>query len=147
MTTSPNGRKLVELFEGFAPGAYLDQRGIRTIGVGHTLGVQMGDTCTQAQADAWLEEDLATAEVAVTRLVKAPLTQSQFDALVDFTYNEGQGHLAESTVLKRLNLSEPPDYQGAANALLLWNMIRGVQSPGLLRRRQAERALFLTPEV
>ena len=145
MTTSPAGRKLVASFEGYAPGAYLDQRGVRTLGVGHTLGVKMGDICTQAQADAWLEEDLATAEGAVNRLVPASvLNQNRFDALVDFCYNEGEGHLAESTVLKRL-VQKPPDFLAAAEAFQMWNLIAGKVSPGLMRRRQAEMALFLTP--
>jgi lysozyme len=144
MTTSPNGRKLVELFEGFAPGAYLDQRGIRTIGYGHTLGVQMGDTCTQAQADAWLEEDLATAEGAVNR-VPVPLNANQFDALVSLCYNIGAGAFHSSTVFKRLSLS-PPDYSGAASAILMWDKVHGETNPGLVRRRQTEQQLFLTPE-
>jgi lysozyme len=145
MTTSENGRKLIESFESCSLTAYLDQGGIPTLGWGHTLGVKMGDTCTQAQADAWLEEDLATAEGAVNRLIQADaLDQNRFDALVSFTYNLGQGSLAESTVRKRLNL-EPPDYSGAASSILWWNKANGETDPGLVRRRQAEMALFLTP--
>jgi lysozyme len=148
MTTSPAGRKLIEMFEGFAPGAYLDQRGIRTIGWGHTLGVQMGDTCTQAQADAFLEADLATAEGAVSPLVShGALNQNQYDALVSLAYNIGaHAFVAESTVFKRLN-QQPPDYAGAAQAFLLWDKANGETDPGLVRRRQVEMALFLTPEV
>lgn len=144
MTTSENGRKLIESFEGCVLTAYLDQRGIATCGFGHTQGVKMGDTCTQMQADAWLEGDLATAESAVNRLVKAALTQNQFDALISLTYNIGQGNFADSTVLKRLNIGTP-DYAGAADAILMWDKTGGVVNPGLERRRQAEQALFLTP--
>ena len=114
--TSANGRKLIEQFEGCSLHAYLDQRGIPTIGYGHTQGATMGQTCTQAEADAWLAEDLATAEQAVSRLVKVPLTQNQFDALVSLCYNIGQGNFAESTVLRLLNAGS---IQGSAEAILM----------------------------
>jgi lysozyme len=141
MTTSPAGRALIESFEGCSLKAYLDQRSVPTIGFGHTLGVVMGDTCTPSEADEWLVGDLATAEAAVNR-VPAPLTQNQYDALVSLTYNIGSGNFASSTVFKRLSLS-PPDYQNAAAAILMWDKTNGEVNPGLVRRRQAEEALFL----
>ena len=144
MTTSPAGRSLIESFEGCVYVAYQDQRGIWTCGYGHTQGVVEGVVCTKAQADAWLEGDLAIAEGAVNRMVKAALRQNQFDALVSLVYNIGQGNFAESTVLKRLNIGTP-DYSGAATAFLLWNKTNGEINPGLVRRREAEQALFLTP--
>ncbi len=142
MTTSPNGRKLIESFEGLRLTAYLDQRGIATCGYGHTASVKMGDTCTPEQADEWLAGDLATAEGAVNRLVKVPLTQNQFDALVSLCFNIGQGNFAESTVLRDLNGGY---IIPAACAILDWNKTNGQVNSGLVNRRNAEKALFLTP--
>jgi lysozyme len=142
MTTSPTGRKMIEGFEGCVLKAYRDQRGILTIGYGHTQGVKQGDTCTQIQAAAWLVGDLVMAESAVNHDVTVPLTQNQFDALVSFTFNEGQGHLASSTLLNLLNQKA---YLGAANQFFAWNKVNGATDQGLVNRRAAERALFLTP--
>lgn len=91
---------------------------------------------------------LAGDEAWVNRLVTVTLTQSQFDALVSFSYNEGDGALAHSSALVKLNSG---DYQGAADALLLWDKVEDatgqlVDSMALLRRRQEERAQFLTPD-
>lgn len=147
MTTSDAGRKMIENFEGCALTAYQDQRGIWTIGFGHVdpAVVKEGLTCTQGEADAWLAYDLKTAESAVNRDVKVPLNQNQFDALVSLTYNIGSGNFLESTVLRRLNLG--PDYEGAADAILMWDKTDGEVNPGLVNRRTAERTLFLTPPV
>lgn len=141
MTTSQEGRSFIESCEGVKLKAYQDGRGIWTCGVGHTLGVKEGDTCTPQEADAWLAEDLAAAEGAVNRLVKVPLSQPQFDALVSLCFNIGQGNFAESTVLRKLNQS---DYQSGAQAFLMWSKISGETSQGLLNRRTAERAMFLS---
>ena len=147
MVTSANGRTMIETFEGMRLEAYQDQRGIWTIGYGHTdpAVVVEGLTCTQGEADAWLASDLFNAESAVTRFVKAPLNQNQFDALVSLTYNIGAGNFQQSTVLKRLNLTQPADYDGAAEAFLMWDKTNGETNAGLLNRRTAEKTLFLTP--
>ena len=137
MTTSPKGLSLIIQFEGCKLQAYRDQGGVWTIGVGHTSGVKEGDTCTQEQAQAWLAEDVRGVEKKVNFNVKVPLNQNQFDALVSFTFNIG--HLGE-TMLKMLN-SE--DYQGAADQFLKWDLVNRMENHGLLRRRQAERTLFL----
>lgn len=147
MTTSDAGATFIKQFEGFNPSAYQDQRGIPTIGYGHTLGVKLGDTCTQAQADQWLVDDLANTEGAVNKYVRPVLSQNQFDALVSLTFNIGSGNFLQSTVLKRLNLTQPADYAGAAEAILMWNRTNGEVNPGLQRRREAEKDLFLTPPV
>ncbi len=140
MTISPEGRRMVEDFEGVRLTAYKDGRGIPTIGVGHTQGVQMGDIITFDQADKLLSGDLKTAENAVNHLVKVPLTQNQFDALVSLTFNIGQGNFSMSTVLRKLNMGDNP---AAADAFLMWKKIAGEDSPGLLNRRTAERTVFL----
>lgn len=131
---------MIEGFEGLETRAYQDQRGIWTIGYGRIAGVKQGDTCTKEQADEWVAEDLATAEKAVSTMVKVPLNQNQFDALVSFTYNVGAGSLQHSTLLSLLNQGA---FNGAANQFLAWDHINGVMSNGLLRRRKMERALFL----
>ena len=145
MKTSDVGRKLIEEFEGCRLSAYLDQGGVPTIAVGHTLNVKMGDTCTPEEADAWLADDLKNAEHAVNGMVKAALRQPQFDALVSFVFNVGSGNFAQSTVLKRLNIGTP-DYLAAADALLMWNKVAGEVNHGLVRRREAEKSLFLSTD-
>lgn len=140
MTVSQSGRQMIEDFEGLRLAAYQDGGGIWTLGFGHTAGVQKGDTCTREQADNWLAYDLETrAEHPVSHLVKVPLTQNQFDALCSLCFNIGAGNFANSTVLRRLNQG---DYVGAAEAIPMWNRVAGEISPGLYRRRLAEKALF-----
>ena len=140
MNYSENGLKLTEQFEGCRLEAYLDQAGIPTIGYGHIGGVRMGDKCTQQQAEKWLLEEVKNAEDAVNDLVQVPLTQNQFDALVDFVYNLGAGNFEKSTLLRRLNKG---DYQGAAEQFGVWNRAGGFVRNGLTRRRMVEKELFL----
>lgn len=135
------GRRLIQEFEGYSETAYRDQRGILTIGWGHTGDdVQDGMSCTQDDAEQWFTEDTQTAVDAVNRLVAIPLRQNEFDALVSFTFNLGQGSLASSTLLAHLNAGDKND---AAQQFLVWDHVNGVENPGLLRRRQAEQQLFL----
>lgn len=141
MTTSAAGRERIERFEERRTVAYRDQRGIPTIGYGHTLDVKMGDSCTPEQADEWLAEDLEAAEHCINRLVTTTLSQNQFDALVSLVFNIGCGNFADSTVRRRLNAL---DYAGAADAILMWNKAAGETNQGLVNRREAERELFLS---
>jgi len=140
MTTSPQGRTMIEAFEGLRLEAYQDQRGIFTIGYGHTAGVKPGDVITQTQADAFLAQDLQHTEAFVSSHVTVPLTQNQFDALVSLTYNIGVGNFLDSTLRRLLNES---DYEDAANQFLVWSDVNGVQNAGLLSRRTQERTLFV----
>lgn len=140
MKTSPAGRALIRQFEDCRLEAYLCPAGIWTIGVGHTRGVKKGDRCSAQQADVWLTQDLEDAEAAVAMLVKAPLTQAQFDALVSFTFNLGAKALAESTLLILLNKR---NYPAAADQFGRWVHSKGQKLGGLVRRRAAEAALFL----
>lgn len=125
---------------------YLDQGGNPTIGYGHLLkpGESFPDGITADQASQMLAQDVAAAERIVRRRVTADLTQAQFDALVSFTYNEGERHLARSTLLARLNAG---DYDGAAGHFADWDEVRVndvlVYSPGLAARRERERNLFV----
>jgi lysozyme len=85
MEYSLDGLHLTESFEGCRLEAYLDSVGVPTIGYGHTHGVTLGMTCTQEQAEQWLQQDIQVAAQAVSRMVTVTLTQPEFDALVDFT--------------------------------------------------------------
>ena len=141
MIISVNGRVLIESFEGLSLSAYQDQRGIWTIGYGHTGDVQPSDVCTAQEADNILSSDLTTAETIVTKYVKPVLNQNQFDALVSLTFNIGGRNFLESTVLKKLNLTD--DYKGAAGAIMMWNKVGDKVNSGLEKRRKAEQTLFL----
>ena len=98
-----------------------------------------GDTCTQAEADSWLLDELRGFGEGVEKLVKVPLTQNQFDALVCFAYNVGLGNLKSSTLLKLLNAG---DYSGACAQFSRWNKSNGRPMKGLTIRRKAEAELF-----
>jgi lysozyme len=136
------GADLIKSFERCELTAYPDSGGRWTIGWGHTNGVQKGDTCSQAQADAWFLMDFAEMEREVSELVTVPLTQNQFNALVSFDYNCGFVNLKASSLLKYLNQRK---YQMAASEFLKWNRAGGVIITGLVRRRKAEMDLFNTP--
>ena len=139
MNIGPAGLALIKEFEGCRLTAYLDSVGVATIGVGHTKGVCMGDTCSQAQADSWLAQDVKEAEQCVDAAVTVPLTQHEFDALVSFTFNLGCGNLKKSTLLRLLNAS---DYDAAALEFRRWDKAGGQVLAGLTRRRDAEARLF-----
>lgn len=159
MKTSSNGRKFIEGFEGLILQAYDDHNdhivevgqnavGTLTIGYGHTDAagpphVFVGQKINQSEADAVLASDLAAVEIEVNHLVKVPLNQDQFDALVSFQFNLGNlGHTGNS-LLAALNSG---DYNKAADDMLMYDHAGGVKLAGLTRRRMAERALFLTPQ-
>lgn len=120
-----------------------------TIGWGHTgPEVKPGMVISQARADELLSKRLAQFERDVMSLVTAPVTQGQFDALVSFAYNCGSDidaddvaeGLGDSTLLRKLNAR---DYIGAAAEFMKWIKSGGVILGGLVKRRTAERALFL----
>ena len=141
MKTSRAGIDLIKHFESFRPSPYLCDGGKWTIGWGHTKGVTK-DTkpITMAEGEALLAEDLVEFEDAVTDLVVVPLEQHQFDALVAFSFNVGAGAFRKSTLLKKLNAG---DAVGAAAEFLRWNKAKGRVLGGLVRRRKAERDMFL----
>ena len=133
------GQLLTEQFEGLRTTAYQDSAGVWTIGYGHTAGVTPGMTCTQGQAEAWLLEDIQWACSVVNSEVKVPLTQNEFNALVDFVFNVGSGNFAGSTLLRLLNQGL---YAQAAEQFQLWDLAGGQVVAGLLRRRIAEENEF-----
>jgi len=142
MKTSQRGLDLIKEFEGLYLQAYRCPAGVLTIGYGHTSvagepKVVAGMKITKQEAEDILRRDLAAVEADVGRLVKVPLTQNQFDALVSFQFNTGG--LGRSSALKRLNAG---NYADVPAALLLWNKAAGKVLAGLTRRRKAEAALF-----
>ena len=139
MKYSAAGLELTKRFEGLRLKAYQCSAGVWTIGYGHTKGVRKGDTCTEAEANQWLIEDVQDADDAVSKYVQVPLTQGQFDALVDFVFNLGAPQFFKSTLLRKLN---DRDYKGAAEQFLRWRFANGVELAGLLRRRKAEVEMF-----
>ena len=139
--------RLVAEFEGFSEKPYLCPAGVWTIGYG-TTRIQ-GQPVTAAtppvtlgQAEALLKDDLAQAARDVDRLCLMPLTINQRAALISFVYNLGAGALQRSTLLRIL---KGGDYKDAADQFDVWIMAGGKPLNGLIRRRAAEKALFLTP--
>lgn len=135
-----NGLNLIKEFEGLKLQAYKCPADIWTIGYGHTAGIGPDDVITEAQANSLLCQDVAASERAVNQYVHVPLTQNQFDALVSFVFNLGVGSFRTSTLLKKLNAG---DYDGTAQEFGRWIHAGGKALPGLVRRREAERVLFL----
>lgn len=142
MKTSQRGIDLIKQSEGCELEAYPDPgTGAEpwTIGYGSTKGVTKGMKISQAEAEFMLVRDLLVFEAGVTNLVKVPITQNQFDALVCFSYNVGLGNLQSSTLLKMVNNR---DFAGAAQQFQRWNKAAGKVLNGLTKRRLAEAKLF-----
>jgi lysozyme len=141
MKTSPIGIKLIQRFEGMRFNAYLCPAGVWTIGYGHTKGVKAGQYISYTEAGDFLKQDVARFEEAIGLMVTVPLNQNQFDALVSFVFNIGGSAFLDSTLLRLLNKK---DYAGAADQLLRWNKgANNEELPGLVKRREWERSLFL----
>lgn len=138
MKISNNGISLIKSFEGCKLESYLCPSNVWTIGYGHTSGVTQGMKITQAQADEFLKTDLAKFEKYVEN-TGLSLNQNQFDTLVSFTYNCGNGNL--KMLIKNRTLPQ------IGEALLLYNKSNGKVLNGLVRRRKAERELFFRKEV
>ncbi len=146
MRISDAGLALIKRFEGLRLDAYKDVAGIWTIGYGHIKTAKPGMKITESQAETLLKDDLQDAERGVERLVKVPISSNEFSALVSLVFNIGEGAFAKSTTLRRLNAN---DRVTAADAIELWNKatVGGKKTvvQGLVRRRAAEKALFLEP--
>ena len=149
MKINNEGLALIKSFEGCRLVAYDDLqpnktitsmsqvKGTLTIGYGHTAGVTVGQVITQAQADNMLKSDMKKYEKYVTDNVKIPLNENQFSALVSFCYNCGVGNLR--TLVRNRTTAQ------IADAIILYNKASGKVLMGLVRRREAERKLFLKP--
>jgi lysozyme len=146
LSVSRSAVELIKAFEGFRPKAARLDDGRWTIGYGHTLTAREGAEINEADAEALLLYDMIGASHAVNEFVFAPLTQNQFDALVSFVFNIGVRAFRGSPTLRRLNEGRPLE---AAMAMELWRKadLEGerIVIDALVRRRAAEKALFLKP--
>jgi len=146
MKISEKGLQLIKDLEGFRGAPYLDGGGVPTIGYGAThyldnKRVTLDDKfISEKDADLLLRRMVPVYEREVQNLVKVPLNQNQYDAVVSFVYNIGGDQFLKSTFLKKLN-SE--DYSGAANEFPKWKFDNGIVIQGLVNRRKIEQDLFL----
>ena len=136
---SPDGLEFIKQSEGCKLAAYQDSVGVWTIAVGHTKGVHAGMTCTQEEADQWLQDDLQAVYEAIDALVTVDLSQGQFDALCSFVFNLGAGALRNSTLLNLLNQGK---YGAAQQQFGRWNHAGGQVLAGLTKRREGEAEMF-----
>ena len=130
---------LIVDFEGKRNRAYRDTRGLWTTGIGHlikpTEQYLIHAVLTDEQVEELFKSDSKWCDGAIVEAVKVPLNQNQFDALYSLCFNIGETNFKKSTVVRKLNQN---DYQGAADAILMWN------KPAVLeKRRKRERDLFL----
>jgi lysozyme len=147
--------QLIGAAEGDVLTVYQDQGGLWTVGRGHLIkpgerffpyGGSMTPTntgqrdITQDESDALFAQDTAQARATVAAKVSVPLTDNQRAALISLTFNIGTGAFSGSTLLRNLNAG---NYTAAADQFLVWKKVKGVDSPGLIKRRASERALFL----
>lgn len=138
--TSEDGVSLIAYFEGYSPVVYEDAAGYPTIGYGHLI--LRGEKFTYLDplsARKLLKTDIGRHERPVNRMVKVPLQQNQFDAIVSFTFNLGEGALQSSTLLKRVNAERHED---VPNQLNRWIFAGGKKLQGLVLRREAEAVMY-----
>lgn len=130
----------IKQFEGLELETYKDSAGVNTIGYGHTgSAAYPGNKITEQGAESLLRTDIQEAKRAL-KFVYVPLDKYQEGALTSFIFNLGAGNFRDSTLLKKLNAK---DYEGAANELPRWVHAGGQRLAGLVRRREAEKNLFL----
>ena len=143
MKTDEQGRAFITTEEGEILHTYHCAAGVLTIGVGHTgADVRVGLVISKAQSQALLSRDLARFEAAVNRLVTRPLTQHQFNALVSFAFNLGEGALAKSSLLHLVNAGNAAAAE-ITHAFQLWRNVNGQPNAGIEARRRREARLFL----
>ncbi|MDU7405652.1 MAG: lysozyme [Citrobacter portucalensis] len=144
MKLSQTGIDLIKQFEGYSSRAYPDPATGGepwTIGYGTTKGIKPGMVINAEQAEKMLRDDVVKFETGVTKLLTAPTSQQQFDAMVSLAYNIGLGNFGKSTLLRKHN---EKCYSCAANQFPVWNRAAGKVMNGLTRRRNAERALYMS---
>lgn len=149
MKTGQRGLDLIKSFEGWFSKPYLDPIGIPTIGYGFTYYLPsrkkvtiLDKPITMPQGELMLKDILTNYENDVKRLVKKPLNQNQFDALVSFTYNLGATNVGKSTLLKKVNVN--PNDPTIKDEFMKWDKAGGKVFSGLVRRRKAEADLYFT---
>lgn len=138
-TTSEEWIEKIKKFEGYRSKAYRCPAGVLTIGYGHTGNdVFDGQVIDERGAESLLREDLGRFENFVnSHFATVRLSQKQFDALVDFAYNCGNGNLKRSTLAKRV-LANPSNTRGIRAAFSMWVNAGGKRLDGLVKRRAAE---------
>lgn len=144
MKASSNGINLIIKFEGFSPKVYICPAGYATIGYGHLIKDNepyLAAELTKEEAQKLLGQDLSRFEKGIVTMTSAKLSQNQFDALCSFTFNLGLGAYQRSTLRMKINRGE---YFDASLELLKWIRGGGRVLPGLVKRRHAERELFLS---
>lgn len=140
MNISNKGIELIKKFEGCSLSSYKCPAGVWTIGYGHIKNTKEGMKITLKEANIFLQNDLKIHEKNVEKLVKVPLSQNQFDALVSFEFNVGISNFQKSTLLKKLNKN---DFIGASGEFEKWIYANHKPLLGLAKRRKAEKELFL----
>ena len=134
------GIDLIKRFEGFSSTVYICPAGYPTIGYGHLVrNHEKFEEISQEEAETLLRIDVGSAERAVLRLIKVPLTDGQFDALVSFTYNLGSGALQCSTLRRKVNQQA---HSEVPTQLTRWVWAGGRKLNGLIRRRAVEAKLY-----
>jgi len=143
MKTSELGIAFIKQFESLRLYPYKCSGGWWTIGYGHAISrlEQPKWIISEEEADRILEKDLDVTERAISRLIRVALNQNQFDALSSFTFNLGSGALQRSTLRQKINRGE---YSDAADEFNRWVLAAGRRLAGLVRRRMAERLMFLS---
>ena len=147
MRTGHAGIEIIKKYEGFSADPYLCPAGVPTIGYGSTRNlsgnrITMDDEPVSRDiAEQLVQMELRHVDAAISKLIKVPLTQNQFDALASFAFNLGSGRLQSSTLRAKVNRL---DYDGAADEFPKWRKAAGKVLPGLVRRRAEERQLWLT---
>lgn len=157
MQINETGLAIIRESEGLSLRAYRCPAGVLTIGYGHTGPEVRADlTITREQAHFWLLKDVAAAEAAIFRLVRAPLNENQFSALVSFYFNVGHGRAGAKDGFAVLRNGRPSSmltllnayrYHASAQQFDRWIYAKGVELPGLKTRRAREKALFLKPVI
>lgn len=125
----------IAIHEGYVGQTYSDVGGVPTIGFGETKGVKPGQKTTPERALLRLLESADEHAKGMAACIKVPLTQSEYDAYLSFTYNVGVGAFCRSNLNQKLNAG---DYEGACAELLKWDKAGGRTLPGLTKRRQEE---------
>ena len=140
MTTSRNGLQLIKDFEGLRLDAYRCPAGVWTIGYGHTKGVKQGMEIDQMRADDYLVEDIAPIERLLNK-IGVNFRQEQFDALVSWIFNLGEGNFTHSTMYIRI--STDADDVDITDQMVKWVNAGSKPLLGLKKRRVAEANMFL----
>lgn len=148
MRINQAGLDLIKEFEGYRAEAYRDSVGVWTIGYGTTgragVGIDpaAGMVITPEEAEYYLQKGVDKFAASISPAITAPINENQFGAYVSLAYNVGPAAFKRSSSLRHFNAG---NISGAAQNILLWNKAGGKVMRGLVRRREAEKALFETP--